>query len=108
MYVLYPLSLRQVEDLLYDRGIDICHETARIWWNRFGPMFAVKIRKPSVVSRGDECGRKFAASGVWALPQQPRRKFTPTVSPKGRGDVEIQGHREAGVGRQFGDWFALV
>ena len=29
MYVRYPLSLRQVEDLLCERGIDICHETVR-------------------------------------------------------------------------------
>ena len=34
MYVRYPLSLRQVEDLLCERGIDICHETVRYWWNR--------------------------------------------------------------------------
>jgi hypothetical protein len=38
MYVRYPLSLRNVEDLLFERGIDICHETVRLWWNRFGPM----------------------------------------------------------------------
>ncbi|MEO7719935.1 MAG: IS6 family transposase, partial [Capsulimonas sp.] len=38
MYVKYPLSLRNVEDLLHERGIDICHETVRHWWNRFGPM----------------------------------------------------------------------
>ena len=48
MYVRYPLSLRQVEDLLFERGIDICHETVRFWWNRFGPMFAGKIRKRRV------------------------------------------------------------
>jgi putative transposase len=40
MYVRYPLSLRNVEDLLAERGIDISHETVRFWWNRFGPMFA--------------------------------------------------------------------
>ena len=45
MYVRFPLSLRQVEDLLHERGIDICHETVRAWWNRFGPMFAAAIRK---------------------------------------------------------------
>lgn len=45
MYVRYPLSLRQVEDLLFERGIDLCHETVRFWWNRFGPMFASEIRK---------------------------------------------------------------
>ncbi len=45
MYIRYPLSLRQVEDLLFERGIDICHETVRFWWNRFGPLFAAEIKK---------------------------------------------------------------
>src|ERR1035438_5939591 len=48
MYVRYPLSLRNVEDLLFERGIDICHETVRLWWNRFGPMFAGEIRRKRV------------------------------------------------------------
>ena len=48
MYVRYPLSLRNVEDLLSERGIDICHETVRLWWNRFGPMFAAEIRRKRV------------------------------------------------------------
>ena len=39
MYIRYPLSLRQVEDPLLERGIDICHETVWFWWNRFGPVF---------------------------------------------------------------------
>jgi len=51
MYIRYPLSLRQVEDLLFERGIDICHETVRFWWNRFGPMFAAEIRKRRVHHR---------------------------------------------------------
>ena len=48
MYVRFPLSLRNVEDLLHERGIDICHETVRYWWNRFGPMFASEIRKKRI------------------------------------------------------------
>nr|WP_233548400.1 transposase [Aurantiacibacter zhengii] len=44
MYVRIPLSLRNVEDLLSEREIDICHETARIWRNRFGPMFDADVR----------------------------------------------------------------
>ncbi|WP_158913461.1 IS6 family transposase [Caulobacter sp. S45] len=48
LYVKYPLSLRNVEDLLHERGIDICHETVRLWWTRFGPMFANEIRKKRV------------------------------------------------------------
>ena len=50
MYIRFPLSLRQVEDLLSERGIDICHETVRFWWNRFGPLFAAEIRKRRVQS----------------------------------------------------------
>jgi len=45
MYVRFPLSLRNVEDLLHERCIDVSHETVRFWWNRFGPMFAAQIRK---------------------------------------------------------------
>src|SRR5271154_5211915 len=58
MYVRYPLSLRNVEDLLAERGIDISHETVRFWWNRFGPMFAAEIRKNRVLQmRGyPHCG----------------------------------------------------
>jgi len=43
--------LRQVEDLLDERGIDISYETVRAWWNRFGPMFAAEIRKKRVAAR---------------------------------------------------------
>ena len=55
LYVRYPLSLgnvegllvslRNVEGLLAERGIDICHETERLWWDRFGPLFATEIKK---------------------------------------------------------------
>ena len=49
MYVRFLLSLRNVEDLLFGRGIDLTHETVRYWWNRFGPMFAAEIRKRQIV-----------------------------------------------------------
>jgi len=48
MYVRFPLSLRNVEDLLAERGIDICHETVRHWWNRFGPLFAAYIKRQRI------------------------------------------------------------
>jgi putative transposase len=44
-YIRYPLSLRQVEDILHERGIDICHETIRYWWNKFGTLFAKDLKK---------------------------------------------------------------
>ena len=44
-YVRYPLSFRQVEDTLHERGIDISHETVRFWVERFGLEFAGEIRR---------------------------------------------------------------
>ena len=63
MYIRYPLSLRQVEDLLFERGIDICHEAVRFRCNRFGPMFAADSYGAAmkVIGNSDrrECGRWF-------------------------------------------------
>lgn len=45
LYVRFPLSLRNVEDLLFELGYDISYETVRTWWDLFGPMFASDIRR---------------------------------------------------------------
>ena len=50
LYVRCPLSLRNIEDLLHERGIDITHETVRVWWNRFGTIFASEIRQSRVLA----------------------------------------------------------
>ncbi len=49
LYVTFPHSLRNVENRLHERGIDISHETVRFWWTRFGPIFAAEIRKRRIV-----------------------------------------------------------
>ena len=46
--VTFPLSLRNVGDLLAKHCIDFCHETVRFWWNRFGPLFAADARRLQV------------------------------------------------------------
>jgi len=46
-YVRFPLSLRQVEDILHERGVDICHETIRYWLNKFGNLLAKDMKKKS-------------------------------------------------------------
>jgi putative transposase len=83
MYIRYPLSLRQVEDILFERGIDICQETVRLWWNRFGPMFAAEIRTRQVHHRSYSNWR-------WHLDE---------VFVKINGETRFYG--------QFGDRFAL-
>ena len=45
LYVRFPLSLRNVEDLLHERGVDVSYESVRYWWHRFGSQFESKIKK---------------------------------------------------------------
>ena len=60
LYIRYPLSLRNVEDFLQQRGIEDSHETIRFWLNRFAPMFATEIRR----KRGDGCGPPLNGNGI--------------------------------------------
>jgi putative transposase len=45
LYLRFTLSLRDVEDLLAERGIAISYETVRRWVNYFGPIIAAELRK---------------------------------------------------------------
>ena len=70
IYVRYPLSLRQVEELLFERRIDACHETVRYWWNRFGPLFAAEIErftKSESISESETRSHDISSSGREAL-----------------------------------------
>src|SRR6056297_2945286 len=57
LHVRFPLSLRNVEDLLHERGIEVSHETVRFWWSRFGPSFAAGITRKRVERL--RCGRQW-------------------------------------------------
>jgi putative transposase len=50
LYIRFPQSLRNVEDLLFERGCDVFHQIARLWWNRFDPTFAGEIRRKRVTN----------------------------------------------------------
>ena len=64
MYVRYPLSLRNVEDLLAERGIDISYETVRFWWNRLAR--CSPLRFASDASR--TCAAIRSGAGTWMRP----------------------------------------
>jgi putative transposase len=44
LYLRFNLSLRDVEDLLAERGLDVSYETVRRWVARFGPAYARRLR----------------------------------------------------------------
>jgi putative transposase len=73
MYVRFALSLRQVEGLLHERGIDICHETVRLWWNRFGPMFAAEIRRRRIQRNRCHPQWRWHLDEVFATKRRDRR-----------------------------------
>jgi len=56
LYLRFTLSLRDVEDLLAERGVAVSYETVRRWVNHFGPMIAADLRK-----------RRLKPHGTWHL-----------------------------------------
>ena len=59
LYVRFPLSLRNVEDLLHERGVDVSYESVRYWWQRFGFKFSCEIKKLFFCSKGPLSGPLF-------------------------------------------------
>ena len=98
MYVRYPLSLRNVEDLLFERGIDICHETVRFWWNRFGPMFAAEIRRKRVAHMRGYPHWRWHLDEVYVKINGEMRYLWRAVDHEGEV-LEVLRHQGAGQGR---------
>ena len=69
LYLRFTLSLRDVEDLLAERGIMVPYETVRRWVNYFGPMIAAHLRKrrpkPHTTWHLDEVYLKIAGRMVY-------------------------------------------
>ena len=111
MYVRFPLSLRNVENLLHERGIDISHESIRFWWNRFGPIFAVKIRKgvcirSELIQIGDPASLREAirqaakkndaadAEAICEAVTRPNMRFVPVKSEEQQGVLVLHRSRD--------------
>ena len=66
LYARFPLSLKNVEDLLHERGVNVSYDSVRYWWHNFGPHFASQINQRRV----DGCHRVIGngiASGVQSI-----------------------------------------
>src|ERR1700737_2870903 len=57
-YFRFQLSLRDIEELLFERGVTVTYETIRCWWGKFGKSFAHRVkgarRKPGSTWHLDE------------------------------------------------------
>ena len=45
LYRRFPLSLREIELMMAERGIDVTYETIHTWCTRFGPEYARRLRR---------------------------------------------------------------
>jgi putative transposase len=82
LYVRFPLSLRNVEDLLHERGVEVSHGTVRFWWQCFGPMFAREIGRKHVAGTRSSRWR-------WHLvgQDQPAGNCPALAGPRCRGQI---------------------
>ena len=69
LYARFNLSLREVEELMLERGVDVSYETIRRWTVKFGPLIAHVLRRrqprPGDVWHLDEVVVKIASQSYW-------------------------------------------
>jgi putative transposase len=69
LYFRFTLGLRDVEELLAQRGVEASREAIRCWVNKFGPLIAANIRRRRVPPTGrwhlDEVVVKIKGRRMW-------------------------------------------
>jgi hypothetical protein len=105
LYHRFPLSFREVEEMMLERGIVISHETIRQWCAKFGQTYANELRR-----RRARPGDKWhgAPRGVLSYPRFSREEFggtflglMPYPEPKGIREQQ-HGSKPAVVSRRMG------
>ena len=69
MYVWFPLSFRNAEDLLYELGFDVRHKAVQYWWRRSGRDFVLEVWKRRIDLRAQE--DDGVKSGSPSVPFEP-------------------------------------
>ena len=85
LYIRYPLSLRNVQDLLHERGIEISHETVRFWWKWVRP--DVRRRNPAQTRGADALAGPLALAPRRGLREDQRRHTLPLWAPLAGGSL---------------------
>ena len=60
LYHRFPLSFRDVQELMLERGLDVSYDTIRAWCDRFGQEYANQLRR-----RGPRLGDKWHLDEVF-------------------------------------------
>ena len=84
LYFRFTLSLRDVEELLPLRGIEVSRETVRCWGNKIGPLIAANLRRRRSPPTGrwhlDEMVVKIAGRRMYLWRGHCQGKRTASVS----------------------------
>lgn len=97
LYHRFLLSYRDVQELLSERGIDVSHETVRVWCAKFGPDLAEALRhhKP-------RRGRVWHLDEMRVVVGGVVRWLWRAVNEYGEVlDVLLQEHRDTGAAKRF-------
>ncbi|WP_327249261.1 IS6 family transposase [Streptomyces sp. NBC_01320] len=97
LYHRFPLSFREVEELLLARGITVSHEAIRRWCDRFGPWYAAALRR-----RRHRAGDKWHLDEVFLKINGERHYLWRAVDQDGTVlDILLQSKRDAKAARRF-------
>ena len=97
LYHRFPLSYREVGELLLARGIVVSHETVRAWCDRFGPQYAAGLRR-----RRPQAGDKWHLDEVYLKINGKRQYLWRAVDQDGNVlDILVQSRRNAKAAKRF-------
>lgn len=97
LYYRFPLSHRDVEDLLSERGIQVSYETVRCWAIKFGPLFAKKLRRGEVPP-----GKTWHVDEVFLRMNGRRVYLWRAIDEQGQVlDILVQARRDAAAAERF-------
>ncbi|THF66692.1 IS6 family transposase [Deinococcus sp. Arct2-2] len=97
LYHRFPLSYRDVQELLHQRGIEVSHETLREWCMKFGSFFAEELRH-----RESRAGSRWYLDEVCTSVNGVRHWLWRAVDEHGFVlDILLQRHRDAEAAKTF-------
>jgi putative transposase len=93
----FNLSHRDIEDLLAERGIEVSHESIRLWCNKFGPHYARRLKR-----RHLGFGDTFYIDEVFVKIQGQQKYLWRAVDQDGEVvDVFLQSRRDGAAAKRF-------
>ena len=97
LYHRFLLSYRDVQELLFERGIEVSHETVRAWCMRFGPDLAEALRH-----RKPRRGRSWHLDEMRVVVGGVVHWLWRAVNEHGEVlDVLLQKERDTGAAKRF-------